>query len=402
MRPNVIAHPELAHEGQRRIDWVRRNMPILESIGTRFEQEKPFTGLRAVVCIHLEAKTANLALTLACGGAQVAATGSNPDSTKDDVVAALAESGIAVYARHGASPEEMRDHMRMALDIEPHIVIDDGGDLVELIEDERPELLSTLMGVCEETTTGVRRAEAREAEGKLSVPVFAINDARCKFLFDNVHGTGQSVWDAIMRAGNTTIAGKVVLVVGFGWCGRGIALRADGLGARVIVAERDAVKAADAAMHGYEVAPLFDACTRADIVVTATGEAATLAADHFAVLKDGAMLANAGHFWTEIDAPALKAAAEEVVPVREMIDGYRMADGHWLYLLGDAHIVNIACGDGHPAEIMDTSFALQALTAEYLVKTRDNLEPVVHQVPEAIDAEVARGKLAAMGLRIDS
>ena len=401
MEPDVVAHPELAGEGRRRIDWVKRNMPILERIGARFEAEQPFAGLRAVVCVHLEAKTANLALTLARGGAQVAATGSNPDSTKDDVVAALAEAGIRVYARHGASPEEMRDHMRRALDIEPHIVIDDGGDLVELIEDERPELLPTLMGVCEETTTGVRRAEARAAAGALSAPVFAVNDARCKFLFDNVHGTGQSVWDAIMRAGNTTVAGKAVLVVGFGWCGRGIALRAAGLGARVLVAEIDPVKAADAAMHGYEVAPLLEACARADIVVTATGVEATLAAPQFAALKDGAMLANAGHFWTEIDAPALRTMAEEVVPVRAMIDGYRLADGRWLYLLGDAHIVNIACGDGHPAEIMDTSFALQALTAEHLVKARENLEPTVHPVPEAIDAEVARFKVEAMGLRID-
>ena len=398
---NVVAHPEWAEQGRQRIDWVRRNMPILERIGARFEAERPFEGLRVVVCVHLEAKTANLALTLARGGARVAATGSNPDSTKDDVVAALAAAGVAVYARHGASLDEMRSYMRRALDIEPHVVIDDGGDLVELIEDERPELLTTLMGVCEETTTGVRRAEERAARGALSAPVFAVNDARCKFLFDNVHGTGQSVWDAIMRAGNTTIAGKAVLVVGFGWCGRGIALRAAGLGARVLVAEKDAVKAADAAMHGYEVAPLLDACRRADIVVTATGVAATLGAPHFAALRDGAMLANAGHFWTEIDAPALAAAAQDVVPVRAMIDGYRMPDGRWLYLLGDAHIVNIACGDGHPAEIMDTSFALQALTAEHLVRARENLEPTVHPVPEAIDAEVARCKLEAMGLSID-
>ena len=401
MEPSVVARSDLAEQGAARIEWVQRHMPILQSIQARFTDEQPFAGLHALVCIHLEAKTANLALTLAAGGAEVAVTGSNPDSTKDDIVAALDARGLAVYARHGASPDEMRAYMRLALDINPNFVIDDGGDIVEIMQSDRRDLLAGLFGVCEETTTGVVRARESAALGELAMPVFAINDARCKYLFDNVHGTGQSVWDAIMRSGNTTVSGKRVVVVGYGWCGRGIAMRADGLGARVIVCERDPVKAADAAMNGFDVMPLAQACGLADIIVTATGVEHTLAAEHFALMRDGVMLANAGHFWTEIDAASLAEQSVERNQMRECIEAFHMSDGRCVYLLGDANIVNIACADGHPAEIMDTSFALQALTAEHLCKYHATLAREVHAVPSEIDDAVARLKLAAMDLQID-
>lgn len=401
MEASIVSQPALAADGQRRIDWVRRNMPILATLEARFADEQPFAGLRALVCVHLEAKTANLALVLRAGGAEVAVTGSNPGSTRDEIVAALAAAGLHVYARHGASPDEMRRHMRLALAIRPDIVIDDGGDIVELLHEDAAAA-ANVRGACEETTTGVLRARARARAGSLGFPVLAINDARCKYLFDNVHGTGQSVWDAIMRSGNTTVAGKTAVIVGFGWCGRGIALRARGLGARVVVCEVDPVKAADAAMNGYDVMPLRAACAIADIIVTATGVRHTLDSAHFEAMKSGVMLANAGHFWTEIHADALKGMALEAAPMREQITGYRLDGDRWVYLLGDAHIVNIACGDGHPAEIMDTSFALQALSARYLAQQRTRLPADVHEVPAAIDEEVAQLKLAAMNLSIDT
>ncbi|MEM6936727.1 MAG: adenosylhomocysteinase, partial [Pseudomonadota bacterium] len=264
MKPNLVAQPELAQQGAQKIDWVRRHMPILSQLEREFRAEQPFAGKRVVVCVHLEAKTANLALVLRSGGAEVAVTGSNPDSTKDDVVAALADQGLRVYARHGASPQEMLDNMSDALDLRPHAVVDDGGDLLEVLHDRRPELLSELAGVCEETTTGVERARERQSSGELQAAVMLINDARCKYLFDNVHGTGQSVWDAVMRTTNLSVAGKSVCVLGFGWCGRGIALRAAGLGARVAVIEPDPIKAADALMTGYHVGRAADLLPQAD------------------------------------------------------------------------------------------------------------------------------------------
>ena len=400
MKPNIVARPELAEDGRERIQWVRANMPVLRSLEKRFEKERPFGGLRAVVCVHLEAKTAYLAEVLKAGGAEVAVSGSNPDSTKDNVVAALAAAGLKVYARHGASPDEMREYMEHALEIRPHVVIDDGGDLVEILHDARPDLATDLLGVCEETTTGVERARFRAAAGSLRCPVLLINDARCKYLFDNIHGTGQSIWDAIMRSSNLVVAGKVAIVVGYGWCGRGIADRARGLGARVIVCEIDPVKALDAAMAGFEVCPLISAAPRADFIVTATGASGCVSAEHIRQLKSGAMLVNAGHFWDEINVDALQCASTEEVSMREHIVGYRLQQG-WVYLLGQGHIANIACADGHPADIMDLSFSLQALCAQYLSKQR-NLQPGVYAVPESIDEEVARLKLSAMGLTIDA
>jgi adenosylhomocysteinase len=402
MQPNILANPALAAEGQRKIDWVRRNMPILRRLEQQFAAERPFAGYRLAVCIHLEAKTAYLALVLRAGGAAVAVTGSNPESTKDDVVAALAAQGLHVYARHGASTDEMRHHMGVALAIEPHVVIDDGGDLVELLHESHRAHAAHMLGACEETTSGVLRARARATAGLLRFPVVLVNDARCKYLFDNVHGTGQSVWDAVMRTTNLVLAGKTVVIVGYGWCGQGCALRAQGLGAQVIVCEIDPIKATDALMHGCRVLPLADACRVADVVLTVTGVRHTLRAEHFALLKGNALLANAGHFWQEIDVASLAAAAVERQTLRANVEGFRLRDGRWLNLLGGGNIVNIACADGHPAEIMDMSFALQALAARYVVQQVDRLPPGCYPVPASIDEQVARLKLAAAGVTIDA
>jgi adenosylhomocysteinase len=338
---------------------------------------------------------------MAAGGAEVVVTGSNPGSTKDDVVAALDARGLHVYARHGASLKEMRQYMGFALELRPHLVIDDGGDIVELLHDSHRESAAEILGACEETTTGVIRAKQRAHNKELDFPVMLINEARCKYLFDNVHGTGQSVWDAIMRTTNLVLAGKTIAIIGFGWCGRGCALRAAGLGAKVIVCEQDAVKAADAAMNGYQVMPLLDACRKADIVLTVTGFRDTLGRTHFETMKDGALIANAGHFRNEIDVDALQDLAVEVIEMRENVRGYKTPAGNWLYLIGDGNIVNIACADGHPAEIMDTSFALQALNARYLVEHHAELKAGVYEVPEDIDQLVATMKLASMQISID-
>jgi adenosylhomocysteinase len=401
MQQNVVAAPQLAAEGQQRIDWVRRNMPILRQLEAQFAVERPFAGKRVTVCVHLEAKTAYLALVLRAGGADVAVTGSNPESTKDDVVAALAASGLRVYARHGASPDEMRRYMGYSLEIAPHVVIDDGGDLVELLHGSHRDYAAHMLGACEETTSGVLRARERAKAGQLRFPVLLVNDARCKYLFDNVHGTGQSVWEGVMRATNLVLAGKTVVIVGYGWCGRGCALRAQGLGAHVVVCEVDPIKAADAMMNGCRVLPLADACRVADVVLTVTGVRHTLRGEHFELLKDNVLLANAGHFWEEIDVASLERRAVERKPLRATVEGFKLADGRWLNLLGGGNIVNISCADGHPAEIMDMSFALQALAARHVVTSAGQLAADCHPVPAAIDEQVARLKLAAAGVAID-
>ena len=402
MQQNVIAHPELAAEGQRKIEWVRRNMPILRQLEQRFAAERPFAGKRIVVCIHLEAKTAYLALVLHAGGAAVAVTGSNPESTKDDVVAALAAEGLHVYARHGAAPDEMRRYMGVALELAPHVVIDDGGDLVELLHESHRAHGREMLGACEETTSGVLRARARAQAGQLRFPVMLVNEARCKYLFDNVHGTGQSVWEGVMRATNLVLAGRTVAIVGYGWCGKGCALRAQGLGAHVIVCEVDPIKAADALMHGCRVLPLAEACRVADVVLTVTGVRHTLRREHFVLLKNNVLLANAGHFWEEIDVADLAETAVERKPLRANVEGFRLRDGRWLNLLGGGNIVNISCADGHPAEIMDMTFALQALAAGYVVEQAPSLAAGCYAVPAAIDEHVARLKLAAAGVAIDA
>ncbi len=400
MPDNVIRDASLAAEGNRKIEWVRRNMPVLRGLEERFSREKPFTGLRAAVSVHLEAKTAYLALVLAAGGAQVSVTGSNPLSTKDDVVAALADRGLHVYAWHGATREEFDEHQLTALRVTPHFVIDDGGDLVHHLHEGAREFAGEMRGACEETTAGVLRNTARQAEGELRFPVIAVNDARMKHLFDNRYGTGQSTIDAIMRTTNLVVTGTTVVVAGYGWCGRGIAARADGMGARVIVCEVDEVKALEAVMDGYRVMPMVDAVREGDFVVTTTGVKNVIAREHIAALRDGAILANAGHFYDEIDLDTLRELSREVLEVRENLTGYHLNDGRWINVIADGKIVNISAADGHPAEIMDTSFAVQALSAEYVVR-RDALPPEVIPVPDEIDYGVARLKLEALGVRHD-
>jgi adenosylhomocysteinase len=402
MKENMIRDISLAEQGRAKIDWVRKNMPVLRSIEEEFRREKPFDGLRVVVCVHLEAKTAYLAEVFAAGGAQVSVTGSNPKSTKDDVVAALAAGGLHVYAWFDATREEYFTHLNAALDVSPNVVIDDGGDLVHLLHEERRELLGEVYGACEETTAGVLRNRAREREGKLEFPVLAVNDAYCKYLFDNRYGTGQSTMDAVMRSTNKVVAGAVVVVNGFGWCGRGIAQRAAGLGARVVITEVDPIKALEAVHEGYWVMPMADAAGIGDFFITTTGVKQVITAGHFRTMKDGAVLANAGHFFEEIDTGALEAMAEEKKPVRgEELTGYRLSDGRWINVISDGRIVNISAADGHPAEIMDMSFAVQALAGRYVRDRRGSLDRGVLAVPQEIDERIARYKLAAMNIGID-
>lgn len=401
MPVNILRDTALAAEGRRKIEWVRRNMGVLRSIEERFAAEQPFAGLRAAVSVHLEAKTAYLALVLKAGGAQVAVTGSNPLSTKDDVVAALSEAGVHVYAWHGATRDEFHAHQLTALQIEPHVVIDDGGDLVHHLHEQAAEYAGSVMGACEETTAGVLRNRARAAATGLRFPVLAVNDAQMKHLFDNRYGTGQSTWDAIMRTTNVVVTGTVAVVVGYGWCGRGIAARAAGLGARVIVCEVDPVKALEAVMDGYQVMPLAEAAPLGRFFITSTGVVDALSIEHLRAMPDGAIVANAGHFYDEIALDALQAEAQTVAEVRHNLTGYQLRSGTWVNVIAEGKIVNIAAADGHPAEIMDSSFAVQALSARYVVEHALSLLNDVVPVPPEIDDHVARIKLATMGVRHD-
>ncbi len=384
--------------GRQRIEWARSRMPLLDRLRERFVQERPFSDLRLSMSIHLEAKTACLAVLLRDGGARVCVTGSNPLSTQDDIAAALSEEeGIEVFARHGVCDAEYQQHLRQTLAHNPQLVLDDGGDLVVLLHmSPQPQVI----GGCEETTTGVARLRRLALDGELLFPMFAVNDARMKALFDNRHGTGQSVWDGIFRSTNLLIAGKSVLVVGFGWCGRGIALRADGLGARVTVSEVDPVRALEACMEGYRVAPVIEAIRDADLVITATGCADAVPEEALMNAKDGAVLCNAGHFNVEVRPSALDRVATSQRAVRQGVQEYTLRDRRRLYLLGEGRLVNLALGDGHPVEIMDLSFALQALTLEHLVRA-PALAADVYPVPAAIDEEVARMKLDSLGIGID-
>ncbi len=401
MKQSIVKDPSLASEGRRKIDWVSRNMPILSSIRKDFESTLPFKGLKIALSIHLEAKTAYLAEVLRSGGADIAVTGSNPLSTKDDVVAALAETGLKVYAVHGASLEDYHAFIHDVLDIGPDIIIDDGGDLVHVVHEERPELLHKVMGACEETTAGVLRDEARQRDGKLAFPVVAVNDAYCKHLFDNRYGTGQTSWEAVTRVTNLVIAGKVAVVVGYGWCGKGCAMRARGLGAEVVVCEVDPIKAVEAVMEGFRVMPMAEAARIGDFFLTVTGCRAVITAEHAQAMKDGAVLANAGHFFEEISLKEIEAASVETRDARYMVRGYRMKSGNWIYVLGEGRLVNIVCGDGHPAEIMDMSFALQALSARYVAENRGKLPLSVKKVPDEIDYAVAQLLLSSRGISID-
>ena len=392
----------LAPLGKKRIEWVKSYMPVLKELGERFRREKPFSGLRISVCVHLEAKTAYLGLLLREGGAEVAITGSNPLSTKDDICAALAEEGMNVYAWFGATPEEYHEHIRRTLEFRPHIAIDDGGEFVSMLHDEHPEYAVNLIGGCEETTTGILKLRAREKNGTLGFPMMAVNDAKSKRLFDNRHGTGQSCWDAIMYTTNNMVTGKTVVVAGYGFCSSGIAMRAKGLGANVIVTEVDPFKALEAAMDGFRVMKMDDAAPLGDVFVTATGCRDVIVGRHFEMMKDGAILANSGHFDVEINRPDLEALAVEKTERKPFITGYKMKDGRVINLMAEGRLVNITAGNGHPAEIMDLSFAIQALSAEYLVKHGREMAPGLYNVPESIDREVAMIKLGAMGLGLDT
>jgi adenosylhomocysteinase len=391
----------LWESGARKIEWVRRNMCLLRSVQEEFERDKPFKGLKVALSIHLEAKTAYLCKVLAAGGAEMYVTGSNPLSTQDDVAAALVHDGLNVYAWHASTPEEYHRHISEVVKVGPNIIIDDGGDLVNMIHTEYPELIPKVIGGCEETTTGIIRLIAMNKAGKLKFPMVLVNNARCKYLFDNRYGTGQSVWDGINRTTNLIVAGKNVVVAGYGWCGKGVAMRAKGFGASVIVTEIDPIKAMEAVMDGFKVMKMEEAAKIGDVFVTVTGCKDVITEKSFMNLKDGAILCNAGHFDCEVAVAKLKEIASETFVARNNIDGYKLSNGNCVYVIGEGRLVNLAAGDGHPAEIMDMSFAIQALSAAYLVKNRDSLNDKIIYVPEEIDNEVARRKLKFWGIEID-
>ena len=399
---SIIKDINLAPSGEMKINWVERNMPVLRGIGRRFSVEKPFKGLKVALSVHLEAKTAYLCRVMEMGGAEMYVTGSNPLSTQDDVAAALAASGMNVFAEYGCTEQQYEDCLREVLKIGPNIIIDDGGDLVHLMHEEFADLIPGVIGGCEETTTGINRLRIMSAAGALRFPMVMVNDADCKHMFDNRYGTGQSVWDGICRTTNLIIAGKYVVISGYGWCGKGVSLRAKGLGAKVIVTETDPIRALEAVMDGYEVMPMKEAAKIGDIFCTVTGGRDIITAEHFPLMKDGAILSNAGHFNVEVDMAALEKMAVKKYEARHNIQGYVMPDGRTLFTIAEGRLVNLAAADGHPAEIMDMSFAIQALSAKYLADNRGRLEADVVSVPREIDYEVARCKLDAMGVGIDS
>lgn len=398
----AIRDINLAPQGKLKIEWVQEHMPVLRTIEEEFRLKKPFAGTKVVICLHLEAKTAYLAKVIQSGGAEVTVTASNQLSTQDDVVAALVKDGIGAYAWYGATAEEYKQHLNQALACQPDLLIDDGGDLVHTLHTERQDLLPSIRGGAEETTTGILRLKALERAGILKFPMVGVNDALCKYLFDNRYGTGQSVWDGIMRTTNLVVAGKTVVVVGYGWCGKGVAMRAKGLGARVIVTEIDPIKATEAMMDGFRVMPLVEASPLGDFFITVTGNINVIAKEHFQVMKDGAVLANAGHFDVEISKPDLKSLAVRNQVTRKNIEEYLLADGRKLYLLAEGRLVNLAAGDGHPAEIMDMTFALQALSLQYINEKYDKLEAKLYPVSEEIDKRVANLRLQSLGVSIDN
>ena len=398
---NDIRDISLGSSGERKIAWLRRNMPVLRGIEADFEREKPFDGMKVALSVHLEAKTAYLCRVLAAGGAQMYVTGSNPLSTQDDVAAALAAGGMEVHAVHGATEEEYARHLDAVLSVGPNIIIDDGGELVELMRTKFKALLPGVIGGCEETTTGITRLKKLARDGILPFTMMMVNDADCKHMFDNRYGTGQSVWDGIMRTTNLIVAGKYVVVSGYGWCGKGVAMRAAGLGAKVIVTEPDPVHALEAVMDGYEVMPMREAAKLGDIFCTVTGCRDIITKEHFDLMKDGAILTNAGHFDVEIDMAGLHEYAVSSYEARHNITGYELPNGKTIFVIAEGRLVNLAAADGHPAEIMDMSFAIQALSAEYLAKNKGKLPCEPMKVPEEIDKAVARRKLASLGVEID-
>ena len=399
---SIIRDAKLAPQGHDKINWVIEHMPVLNSLNKEFLKTKPLAGINMVVTVHLEAKTAYLCMVLKNAGANVVVTGSNPLSTQDDVAAALAEHGVGVFAWYNTTQEEYDQFLHHALDTKPHIIIDDGGDLVSLLHGERADLAANVMGGSEETTTGVLRLRALAAQGRLKFPMISVNDADCKHLFDNRYGTGQSVWDGIMRTTNLSIAGKTAVVAGYGWCGNGVAMRARGLGAHVVVTEINPIKAAEAVFDGYQVLPMSKAAAVGDIFVTVTGCNDVIRREHLEVMKPGAIMANAGHFDVEINKVDLLALSSSTRTVRKNIEEFVMADGRKLYLLAEGRLVNLAAGDGHPTEIMDLSFAMQALAALHILNNHKNMTNEVHNLPYELDLRVAHLKLAAMGIEIDA
>lgn len=397
---SMIKDINLAPAGHNKINWAKAHMPVMNLLEKEFTAKQPFKGLRVVICLHLEAKTAYMAQVIKSGGAEVCVCASNVLSTQDDVVAALVDSGITAFAVHGASEELYNEHLENAIKFKPNLLIDDGGDVTALLHSKFKEYLPELIGGNEETTTGIVRLKALEANKVLEKPMIAVNDAYCKYLFDNRYGTGQSVWDGINRTTNLVIAGKIAVVAGYGWCGKGVAMRAKGLGAKVVVTEIDPIKAAEAWMDGFEVKTMKEAAKVGDVFVTVTGNKYVIDKEHLEVIKDGAILSNAGHFDIEVSKPALDELSTSKKTVRNNIEEYAFKDGRKVYLLGEGRLVNLACGDGHPAEIMDMTFALQSLSLEYLAENR-NLPVKVYNVPEEIDRRVAELMLDSLGLKID-
>ena len=398
---SMIRDLSLALSGENKIEWVRRNCPILRSLEEEFRETKPFAGKRIALSIHLEAKTAYLCKVLAAGGAEMFVTGSNPLSTQDDVAAALVKAGLNVYAWYGSTPEEYHAHLKETLSHHANIIIDDGGDLVTLLHTELQDELPYVIGGCEETTTGIIRLTAMRREGKLRFPMVKVNNADCKHLFDNRYGTGQSVWDGITRTTNLIVAGKYVVVAGYGWCGKGVAMRAKGLGAKVIVTEVDPIRAIEAVMDGFSVMPMREAAKLGDFFVTVTGCAGVITEPDMLVMKEGAVLTNAGHFDVEIDMKRLREIATESREMRHNIIGYTLPNGRHVYVIAEGRLVNLAASDGHPAEIMDMSFAIQALSAKYLVENEGKLTELLIDVPREVDLEVANRKLKFLGVEID-
>ena len=397
----MIRDIKLAPSGHDKIAWVENFMPVLNKIQEKYSKEKPFAGKNVVMTIHLEAKTAYLAKVFQSAGANVTVTGSNPLSTQDDVAAALVEDGIKVFAWHGCSDAEYNTFLEKALDTNPDIIVDDGGDLVNMIHTKRRDLIGKVIGGSEETTTGVHRLHALAKSGKLEFPMIAANDAYCKYLFDNRYGTGQSTWDGIMRTTNLVIAGKNVVIAGYGWCGKGGAMRAKGLGANVIITEVDPIKAIEAVFDGFRVMPMDEAAKIGDIFLTLTGDKDVIRKRHFEVMKNGAMLANSGHFDVEINIPELESLSVSRRTVRNNIEEFLQKDGRKIYLLAEGRLVNLAAGDGHPAEIMDLSFAVQFFSALHLLEHHQEMKNEVYLMPDDINVKIAEIKLAAMGISID-
>ncbi|SMG08321.1 adenosylhomocysteinase [Dethiosulfovibrio salsuginis] len=401
MKNFSIANIELAPSGLQKLDWAWQYMPVLSSLEERYSQERPFEGIKLAACLHLEAKTACLLRTFSRLGAEVYAAGSNPLSTQDDVCAALVKEGIHVYSHRGMTSEEYFSYLKNVLDCGPEVIVDDGADLIATLLEERQDLIPNVRGGSEETTSGIKRLKAMEREGILPFPMISVNDADSKYLFDNRYGTGQSVWDGVMRTTNSLIAGKVVVVAGYGWCGRGVAMRAKALGARVIVTEIDPHRAFEALMDGHEVMTMEAAAPLGDIFLTLTGNVDVISSNHMAKMKDGVILGNAGHFDVEISKADLSSMATDVYEVRPNVTCYKMASGNRLYLLGEGRLVNLAAGDGHPIEIMDLSFALQLMSALHILRNHGDMKAGLYPVPEDIDRMVVSTKLDSLGVALD-